>query len=87
MIVLLAGELCVQHFVILNSGCVTSAETVLITAQSTKEFQDNLNKGKTVIVSLSPQSRASLAAHFKLSILQVCQELQFMITLYRLTND
>lgn len=53
------------------SGCVTSAETVLITAQSTDEFLSNLKKDKTVVVSISPQSRASLAAHFNLTALQV----------------
>ncbi|KAL3845967.1 hypothetical protein ACJIZ3_003370 [Penstemon smallii] len=53
------------------SGCITSAETVMLEKQSLDEFLSNLNKGKTVIVSLSPQSRASLAVHFGLSPLQV----------------
>ncbi|KAL6567554.1 Cytosolic Fe-S cluster assembly factor nar1 [Orobanche gracilis] len=52
------------------SGCVTSAETVMLEKQSLDEFILNLNKGKTVIVSFSPQSRASLAVHFGLSTLQ-----------------
>lgn len=56
----------------LGSGCVTSAETVLITAQSTKEFLKNVGIGKTVVVSISPQSRASLAAHFNLDTKAVC---------------
>ncbi|KAK4340759.1 hypothetical protein RND71_039260 [Anisodus tanguticus] len=53
------------------SGCITSAETVMLEKQSLDEFLSNLEKGKTVIVSLSPQSRASLAIHYGLSSLQV----------------
>lgn len=55
----------------LCSGCITSAETVMLEKQSLDEFLSNINKGKAVIVSLSPQSRASLAVHFGLSPLQV----------------
>ncbi|KAL5836455.1 hypothetical protein ACOSQ4_015952 [Xanthoceras sorbifolium] len=57
------------------SGCITSAETVMLEKQSSDEFLSNINKGKAVIVSLSPQSRASLAAHFGLSPLQVFKKL------------
>ncbi|KAI3456566.1 hypothetical protein Pfo_013229 [Paulownia fortunei] len=57
------------------SGCITSAETVMLEKQSLDEFLSNLNKGKSVIVSLSPQSRASLAVHFGLSPLQVFHKL------------
>ncbi|XP_073125320.1 protein NAR1 [Henckelia pumila] len=53
------------------SGCITSAETVMLEKQSLDEFLSNLDKGKAVIVSLSPQSRASLAVHFGLSSYQV----------------
>ncbi|XP_075488592.1 protein NAR1-like [Primulina tabacum] len=53
------------------SGCITSAETVMLERQSLDEFLSNLNKGKAVIVSLSPQSRASLAVHFGLSPYQM----------------
>ncbi|XP_073026438.1 protein NAR1-like [Primulina eburnea] len=53
------------------SGCITSAETVMLERQSLDEFLSNLNKGKAVIVSLSPQSRASLAVHFGLSSYQM----------------
>ncbi|XP_032281617.1 cytosolic iron-sulfur assembly component 3 isoform X1 [Halichoerus grypus] len=57
------------------SGCVTSAETVLITQQSHEELRKVLDANKTaapdqqklVVVSVSPQSRASLAARFQLS--------------------
>lgn len=43
----------------------------MLEKQSLDEFLSNLNKGKAVVVSLSPQSRASLAVHFGLSPLQV----------------
>ncbi|KAL4562534.1 hypothetical protein LXL04_034741 [Taraxacum kok-saghyz] len=57
------------------SGCITSAETVMLEKQSLDEFLSNINNGKTVIVSLSPQSRASIAVHFGLSPLQVFRKL------------
>ncbi|XWS12951.1 hypothetical protein CRYUN_Cryun37aG0133900 [Craigia yunnanensis] len=57
------------------SGCITSAETVMLEKQSLDEFLSNINKGKAVIVSLSPQSRASLAAHFGIPPLQVFKKL------------
>ncbi|XP_026389075.1 protein NAR1-like isoform X1 [Papaver somniferum] len=53
------------------SGCITSAETVMLEKQSLEEFLTNIKDGKDVIVSLSPQSRASLATHFGLSPSQV----------------
>ncbi|CAA6659184.1 unnamed protein product [Spirodela intermedia] len=49
------------------SGCITSAETVMLEKQSLDEFLSQINSEKAVIVSLSPQSRASLAAYFNLS--------------------
>ncbi|XP_027775174.1 protein NAR1 isoform X1 [Solanum pennellii] len=57
------------------SGCITSAETVMLEKQSLDEFLSNLEKGRTVIVSLSPQSRAALAVHYGLSSLQVFRKL------------
>ncbi|XP_061339825.1 protein NAR1 isoform X2 [Gastrolobium bilobum] len=57
------------------SGCVTSAETVMLEKQSLDEFLSNINAGKTVIVSLSPQSRASIAAYFGISPLQAFKKL------------
>jgi cytosolic iron-sulfur assembly component 3 len=51
------------------SGCVTSAETVLIAAQSLKEFSKYIGRGDVhIVVSVSPQSRASIAAHFDMSL-------------------
>nr|XP_057905019.1 cytosolic Fe-S cluster assembly factor narfl [Doryrhamphus excisus] len=56
------------------SGCITSAESVLITQQSHEELFKVLRNNKVsemekkiVVVSMSPQSRASLAAFFGLS--------------------
>ncbi|KAI4303555.1 hypothetical protein MLD38_039166 [Melastoma candidum] len=57
------------------SGCITSAETVMLEKQSLDEFISNIDKGKAVIVSVSPQSRASLAVHFGLTPLQVLRKL------------
>lgn len=49
------------------SGCVTTAETMLLEHQSVGELLTALQSGRTVIVSVSPQSRASLAVLHKLS--------------------
>lgn len=58
------------------SGCITSAESVLITQQSQEELYQVLNRNKlvlpdegakTVVVSLSPQSTASLAVKYDLT--------------------
>lgn len=56
------------------SGCITSAESVLITQQSHEELYRVLSENKcgdrgqkVVVVSVSPQSRASLAARYGLS--------------------
>uniref|UniRef100_A0A6J0UIN5 Cytosolic iron-sulfur assembly component 3 n=1 Tax=Pogona vitticeps TaxID=103695 RepID=A0A6J0UIN5_9SAUR len=65
------------------SGCITSAESVLITQQSHEELSKVLNVNKTVdsasrklvVVSVSPQSRASLAARFKLTPLDTAKKL------------
>ncbi|XP_077980347.1 cytosolic Fe-S cluster assembly factor narfl-like [Glandiceps talaboti] len=67
------------------SGCITSAESVLITQQSQDELykvlvenktqNGNPEKQKLVVVSVSPQSRASLAAKYKLSIQDAAEKL------------
>ncbi|XP_026859146.2 cytosolic Fe-S cluster assembly factor narfl isoform X1 [Electrophorus electricus] len=57
------------------SGCITSAESILISQQSHEELyrvlrqnkQSDSIEQKVVVVSLSPQSRASLAARYGLS--------------------
>ncbi|KAL4424954.1 hypothetical protein ABPG77_009683 [Micractinium sp. CCAP 211/92] len=51
------------HDCLACSGCVTTAETVLLQHQSTGELLQRLaDPGWTVVVSLSPQSVAALAA-------------------------
>ncbi|XP_031562291.1 probable cytosolic Fe-S cluster assembly factor v1g210509 [Actinia tenebrosa] len=69
------------------SGCITTAESVLITQQSQEELykviQNNtellksgkLQDFKTIVVSISPQSRASIAAKFDLTIDQTAKKL------------
>ncbi|XP_054851546.1 cytosolic iron-sulfur assembly component 3 [Eublepharis macularius] len=65
------------------SGCITSAESVLITQQSHEELYKVLNANKVfdsasqklVVVSVSPQSRASLAARYKLTPLDTAKKL------------
>ncbi|XP_028843447.1 cytosolic Fe-S cluster assembly factor narfl isoform X2 [Denticeps clupeoides] len=55
------------------SGCITSAESVLVAQQSHQELRkvlhhnQNSSVQRVVVVSISPQSRASLAAHFGMS--------------------
>ncbi|KAG1967140.1 protein NAR1 [Pimephales promelas] len=65
------------------SGCITSAESVLITQQSHEELfrvlrhnkQVSSSEQKVVVVSVSPQSRASLAAHYGLKSSEVAHRL------------
>ncbi|XP_068002603.1 cytosolic iron-sulfur assembly component 3-like [Melanerpes formicivorus] len=65
------------------SGCITSAESVLISQQSHEELCRVLaaNKSaapreqKVVVVSVSPQSRASLAAGCQMGLLETAQKL------------
>ncbi|KAH9504097.1 hypothetical protein Btru_067716 [Bulinus truncatus] len=69
------------------SGCITSAESVLITQQSQDELykilKENIllkEKGltsqeKLVVLSVSPQARASLAAKYKLSAQETAKKL------------
>ncbi|GBG31099.1 Cytosolic Fe-S cluster assembly factor NARFL [Hondaea fermentalgiana] len=58
------------------SGCVTSAETVLIEQQSADEFERKVASGQfdAIVVTLSAQSRASLAAHFGVKTATEMQE-------------
>ncbi|XP_067126906.1 cytosolic Fe-S cluster assembly factor narfl [Centruroides vittatus] len=64
------------------SGCITSAESILITQQSQDEIYRVLAENsrskdnqKTVVVSVSPQARASLAAKYNLSVMETAQKL------------
>jgi hypothetical protein len=50
------------HDCLACSGCVTSAETVLLQHQSIEELEQQLARPEVhVVVTVSPQSRASLA--------------------------
>ncbi|KAG0333996.1 hypothetical protein BG004_000601 [Podila humilis] len=69
------------------SGCITSAESVLVTLQSQEELYSILKQNqiaietndpsthRTVVVSISPQTRASFAAKYNQSPLQVARKL------------
>lgn len=69
------------------SGCITSAESILITQQSQDELyrilaenkrfldENDESKVKTIVVSVSPQSRASLAAKYNLNVSDTMQKL------------
>ncbi|NXK92869.1 NARFL factor, partial [Formicarius rufipectus] len=65
------------------SGCITSAESVLISQQSHEELCRVLaanqaaapNEQKLVVVSVSPQSRASLAASCKMGVVETAKKL------------
>mmetsp|Transcript_17030 Transcript_17030/g.27685 ORF Transcript_17030/g.27685 Transcript_17030/m.27685 type:complete len:526 (+) Transcript_17030:136-1713(+) len=61
------------------SGCVTSAETVLISAQSLGKFEKLLaNKDKSIVLSISPMSLAGLAVASSLSLLETSKRLAFL---------
>ncbi|KAI8589801.1 iron hydrogenase [Geranomyces variabilis] len=76
------------------SGCITSAESVLVTLQSQKELYEvvkanqlALQEGRTddirvVVVSVSPQSRASLAAKYDLPPLDVWKRLLWFFKMF-----
>ncbi|NXG09697.1 NARFL factor, partial [Sakesphorus luctuosus] len=65
------------------SGCITSAESVLITQQSHEELCRVLaanqaaapSEQKVVVVSVSPQSRASLAASCQMGVVDTAKKL------------
>jgi len=62
------------------SGCVTSAETVLITQQSLEEFTSVCQKGDSrVVVTLSPQSRVSLAHRFNVAEIEIQRVLRAIL--------
>ncbi|KAG0616101.1 hypothetical protein M758_5G090500 [Ceratodon purpureus] len=64
------------HDCLACSGCITTAETVMLEQQSTGELLSQLSaSNKAVVVSLSPQSRASLAAYYGLTPLQAFKKL------------
>lgn len=64
------------------SGCVTSAETVLMKQQSIEECMQQINSGtkKLVVVSIAPQSCAALAQHYQCSELSIFRRLRTFFT-------
>ncbi|KAI5077738.1 hypothetical protein GOP47_0007562 [Adiantum capillus-veneris] len=64
------------HDCLACSGCITSAETVMLEQQSVDEFMKQVSsEDKAVIVSISPQSRASLACYYGITPLQALKKL------------
>lgn len=76
------------HDCLACSGCVTSAETILVQQQSTGEFTRRLAavlaprassptplQQPICVMTVSPQSRASLAAHFGLPVGEIASRL------------
>ncbi|KAL1924751.1 uncharacterized protein VTP21DRAFT_4405 [Calcarisporiella thermophila] len=73
------------------SGCITSAESVLVSMQSHEELYKILQNNRlafeegrsndisTVVISISPQSRASIAARHRLSPQQVARRLTWFL--------
>ncbi|KAJ3027531.1 UNVERIFIED_CONTAM: hypothetical protein HDU68_003662 [Siphonaria sp. JEL0065] len=65
------------------SGCITSAESILVASQSHHDVYTALatnatcapEERKTIVITLSPQSRASFAAKYNLSPLSVHKKL------------
>jgi iron only hydrogenase large subunit-like protein len=70
------------------SGCITSAESILISQQSTSEVATTIEHQLSLlpeyrshlVVSISPQSRASIAAYYNLSIESVYLKLHTFFT-------
>ncbi|KAJ3048070.1 hypothetical protein HK097_010911 [Rhizophlyctis rosea] len=74
------------------SGCITSAESVLVTMQSQHELYKVLEANgmaqaenrpqdhRTIIISISPQSRASIASKYHLTPLQTHKRLLHFFT-------
>lgn len=57
------------------SGCVTSAETVLLQQQSGEEFLRRVSTTPLTVVSISGEARTSLATHFNASPLETMQKI------------
>lgn len=66
------------------SGCVTSAETILLQEQSVEEFTRRAGEdGTLTIVSVSPESLCSLSEHFGLSAWDTLRKLSFVLSSYK----
>lgn len=46
------------------SGCITSAETVLVKAQSVEEFEKRIESEKYTVISLSMESIIAIAKNY-----------------------
>lgn len=78
------------------SGCITSAESVLITEQSQEELlkilsenkalkiSSSLNASKLIVISLSVQPIVSLAAKYCLSVQDAAEKISGNVKLVRL---
>lgn len=62
------------------SGCITSAEAVLVELQSPKELLRELETDKAFAVSISPQSRISFARAYDLTVEQVDRKLTWLFS-------
>ncbi|KAI3641862.1 hypothetical protein MIR68_000131 [Amoeboaphelidium protococcarum] len=62
------------------SGCITSAETVLIQQHQYSELIRNLSIHNNIVVAISPQSRSSLAFKFGLTHVQIMRRLQWFFS-------
>jgi len=70
------------------SGCITSAESILISQQSTAEVASTIEREMALpphsrarfVASLSPQSRASIAAYYNISMQSVYLRLHTFFT-------
>ena len=64
------------------SGCVTTAETILVEQHSVVDFFEKIKKFPCTIVTISPQARSSIAHYYNMNDLQV--HLALMILFYKL---
>jgi iron only hydrogenase large subunit-like protein len=62
------------------SGCVTSAETVLLQSQSIDELLKTVSENKLFFVSISSASRRALSAHFQIPPSTVCGRVQTVLS-------
>ena len=57
------------------SGCVTTAETILMEQQSIDQFLKSVRSNKPTFITISPQCRSSLAHYFSISELEAHKRL------------
>lgn len=64
------------------SGCLTSAETVLVGNQTLKLFFKNLNEKKIVVISIASQVIMSFARQYNITLTKSCERLMFFCKKY-----